>query len=841
MPARRPMPPTAESRAARARTAALRETARQEAMQRAALRIRETAEIQGSESATAPLASTATRQAAIDRAATVRVEPWLTAYESDVFVSSWGDGSIPVAVHTPSRYESARGARASAPTYRTSIMMFDNRSGQHSRALEMGADITARHYLCENHTFEDVDMTRAVFDGCSLRRAKFMRSNLTNAQFNGCDLRGADFTDANLTNCSFNGSITDTATTWPLGRSRNGWDHNLSMVQSEQVRESYERIGENRHWQPPWETAAAPVTVAQEPAEALPVSRFRITRHDTGAQIFEGDATSLAACAQDAVSQGVSLAYASLRNADLSRVNLRNANFSRADLRGANFQRSVMSGAIMDRCNIRGADLRGATWEDVSWSNADTTDVRTGPAPIIPGHFDVERSVYNRRSGGNVVFRAGMAVSNGDFQRTDLTNVNLTDAVFVGCRFTHGVFASCNLTNTRFENCEISGANFTLAITTGATFSGCYSSRDTRWNTGRTPGTWSGENCTLTPSQIAQLRSNFQPFEPWHPPWEPDPDDELCQGCDQLEDDCQCNIEEGEDHPGTYTRRERNGSSYLDGHLQGGRIYGYSTNVVTGLGWPKENARNALCFGVELEMEPKHELNQSSREVIEALKGPKGKNFICKSDGSLRDGVELVTLPYTLEQHSKDFGWFTLLNKAVHKIAMSGKGTDRCGIHIHINKAALSALTIGKMLVFANSPKMERLITTIAQRASGQYCQRSEKKVTAMHPRLEAPHPRYDILNVGPATIEVRMFRGNLRPERVVKNIEFCHSLVSFCRDASIVDCEKRESYVRWLLINRGKYPYLVKFLRDLNIEGFRHLAPELERKQAKPALTSDL
>jgi hypothetical protein len=215
-------------------------------------------------------------------------------------------------------------------------------------------------------------------------------------------------------------------------------------------------------------------------------------------------------------------------------------------------------------------------------------------------------------------------------------------------------------------------------------------------------------------------------------------------------------------------------------------------------------------------MEPRGRSSQS--EVIGALGGRSNENYILKSDGSLNCGVELVTIPLTLEQHKKDFDWHAVL-KPVARIAKSGAGTTSCGIHVHINKRALTALQIGKMLVFANSPACARQLTVIAQRESNGYCNRSKKKITD---GAHNSNDRYDILNVGHrGTVEVRMFRGNLRPERVLKNLEFCHALVTYCRDCSLADIERWDLFADWLLKRRGQYPELVKFLDGARMPKF--------------------
>lgn len=261
--------------------------------------------------------------------------------------------------------------------------------------------------------------------------------------------------------------------------------------------------------------------------------------------------------------------------------------------------------------------------------------------------------------------------------------------------------------------------------------------------------------------------------------------------------------------------------------------------------WDPRNKKNALVFGVELEMAPTYSTralpdSAAAAPLIRALKGPVGPNYILKHDGSLPfGGVELVTMPFTLSQHLQNTGiaWGEIL-KAVNEpgIAMSGAGTDACGMHVHINKKALSALTIGKMLVFLNSSNIAPLITIIAQRHNSAYARLSTKKLTD---GTVSSENRYDIMNVSVRhpTCEIRMFRGNLTPERVYKNIEFCHALVQYCRQASMRALCEWDTFVAWLRSVRGQYPNLVRFLIDQNTIGFRDLLEAQDSFHSLPKL----
>jgi hypothetical protein len=236
-----------------------------------------------------------------------------------------------------------------------------------------------------------------------------------------------------------------------------------------------------------------------------------------------------------------------------------------------------------------------------------------------------------------------------------------------------------------------------------------------------------------------------------------------------------------------------------------GGLRSYGTDILNVLSWPSVTPADSLCLGVELEMEPARGSRQS--DLVAALEDVPGS--ILKEDGSLSAGVELVTLPYTLAYHRESFGWTTALAR-VHGIGKSGAGTSNCGMHVHVNRRALSPLTVGKVLVFLNASHNSAFVTKVAQRSNNSYARRdSGKKITDINGTS-----RYDLLNVsGSRTIEFRLFRGNLRAERVIKNLEFCVALIRFCENSGIKRAARFDAFLEYLAKHAKEYPALCTFL----------------------------
>jgi hypothetical protein len=219
---------------------------------------------------------------------------------------------------------------------------------------------------------------------------------------------------------------------------------------------------------------------------------------------------------------------------------------------------------------------------------------------------------------------------------------------------------------------------------------------------------------------------------------------------------------------------------------------------------------NGLRFGFEIEIECEGYTNPG--EVAETLLELHSDYIICKSDGSLHHGLEIVTTPASFET-MKD-----ILRKVCKTLATIDGITshnDTCGTHIHLSKAYLSDLQVGKMRAFVADPANYDFVTCIAQRKTRGYCQYDKMQAKAGKGKKCEPERRLPINCHPHATIEFRIFRGNLRLDRQLKNLEFTQSLANWCNDCSIQDTQTPETFIGYLAKHRKTYPHLVQFLVD--------------------------
>ncbi len=273
-----------------------------------------------------------------------------------------------------------------------------------------------------------------------------------------------------------------------------------------------------------------------------------------------------------------------------------------------------------------------------------------------------------------------------------------------------------------------------------------------------------------------------------------------CDSCaSDYEDEISADDEDDEDDDDTC-------SNGLDGN--------YRKNPASLFGFLGETS-DRLYMGVELETECDRGTRQKCYNHIDAAIG----HFtIMKEDGSLHNGLEIVSAPATLEHHRS--AWDKLLLKLPS--GLSSWSSGRCGIHIHVSRSALTALDIGKLCKFVNFKGNRQLIESVAGRYNAEYC-----NVTDLERSYDSGAPttlsieemarrcssKYNALNTSPSeTIEFRLFRGTLNKAALMKNIEFVHAACKYVRQVKVDDIGQ-DSFRVWLAENPSCYPNLVAFL----------------------------
>lgn len=207
--------------------------------------------------------------------------------------------------------------------------------------------------------------------------------------------------------------------------------------------------------------------------------------------------------------------------------------------------------------------------------------------------------------------------------------------------------------------------------------------------------------------------------------------------------------------------------------------YSYDTDV---LGYVSKQSlkheqrhKDLQYYGIELEVERRRDCPYDIAESINCM----FDDFaICKNDGSLDNGFEIVTAPATYGYHKKR--WEDFFNSKLCQENLKGWNTDTAGLHIHIGRKTLRPTDIGKILVFVNDDTNADFINGIAGRSSQQWAKRTPKKVSDV---LRPSGEKYEAVNTNHYhTIELRIFRSNITRHGFYRVLEFTDALVNFVK-----------------------------------------------------------
>ena len=97
-------------------------------------------------------------------------------------------------------------------------------------------------------------------------------------------------------------------------------------------------------------------------------------------------------------------------------------------------------------------------------------------------------------------------------------------------------------------------------------------------------------------------------------------------------------------------------ASCWDEHSEVIHEYSYTPDLVF-------HGKGLRHFGVELEIDDGGTVNSNAEKLLN-IANANGENLYIKTDGSLDEGLELVTHPMTLEYHLNEMPWAEVLRKA---------------------------------------------------------------------------------------------------------------------------------------------------------------------------------
>ena len=204
-------------------------------------------------------------------------------------------------------------------------------------------------------------------------------------------------------------------------------------------------------------------------------------------------------------------------------------------------------------------------------------------------------------------------------------------------------------------------------------------------------------------------------------------------------------------------------------------------------------------FGVELEIDEAGEDNSNARELLDRA-NRSAEHIYCKHDGSLTDGMELVTHPMSLDYHKGQMPWAAVLGQAVQLGYQSHKART-CGLHVHISRLAFGETVqqqdaaIARLLYFFEKHweellKFSRRTPRQLERWAARYGYKEQPAEILDHAKKGGLGGRYSCINLQNCdTVEIRIFRGTLKYNTLIATLELLDrlcDLVLYCSDEEV-------------------------------------------------------
>lgn len=240
-------------------------------------------------------------------------------------------------------------------------------------------------------------------------------------------------------------------------------------------------------------------------------------------------------------------------------------------------------------------------------------------------------------------------------------------------------------------------------------------------------------------------------------------------------------------------------------------------------------------FGVELEIDSAGERHDHARRLMNIGNAGGQKRIYIKHDGSLEDGMEIVTHPMTLKYHLNEMPWPEVLDEAIHMGYLSHKACT-CGLHVHVNRDAFGdSLTeqeevIARILFFVENHWNELLRFSRRSRLqmeqwAARYGRKDDPK--AVLDQAKRNYQRYQCVNLtNYRTIEFRMFRGTLKLNTLLATLQMVDRI---CEVALYLSDEEMQDLTWTDFVASCTAPELVQYLKERRLYVSEPVESEVE------------
>jgi hypothetical protein len=172
----------------------------------------------------------------------------------------------------------------------------------------------------------------------------------------------------------------------------------------------------------------------------------------------------------------------------------------------------------------------------------------------------------------------------------------------------------------------------------------------------------------------------------------------------------------------------------------------------------------------------------------------------------------------------------------------TGFKNETCGMHIHISKKGMTSLHILKFMKMVYDYPLLTLL--VSQRKSEQLSSwanlDSKKRKTLLQEAKNKLNTgnRHAAVNLTEHTVELRIFKSNIKYSAFMKNVEYTQALYDFTKDCSVHQATPANFFE---FIYANKYSYLQQWLneREANIKELFNITLPKQNKTCASSLST--
>lgn len=219
-------------------------------------------------------------------------------------------------------------------------------------------------------------------------------------------------------------------------------------------------------------------------------------------------------------------------------------------------------------------------------------------------------------------------------------------------------------------------------------------------------------------------------------------------------------------------------------------------------------AFNCAVYGLEIEIDRDNERQQDAKKLYELLEREQGKflNLVAlERDGSLSSqGVEIITAPLSQFELRQRYSAIHNILTQLTKWGWMSHNNHKCGLHISVSRHSEKADdALDKLVMTGEGKTFARL-----------FCRRTDEQLQSYCSFSAGRGSRYRAINWNNDNrLELRLFRGTLKPTTFIASMEYTFAL----RDFSIKQTENDLpatwlQFKKYLVNNRKRYAVLAKY-----------------------------